>query len=70
MLWRIKIASIIALTLIAGLVVSASCSALNQPDDLSVALGVFGLLVIFIVFPWMLYKIINPKDKPDVTKTV
>lgn len=63
MLLRLRIVVCIALVLVAGLWVSAACAAMNQPDDVSVALGVVALLACFVVFPWLFMKLLRSKGK-------
>lgn len=60
---RLKIAACVLLLVVWGLLASAACTAMNEADDVSLVVGLVGLLASFVLLPWGFSKILRWKGK-------
>lgn len=62
---RFKIAATVAWLVLAVFLLTQCFNLLNAPDDIEVAAGMSGILVLFIAVPWFLIWLFQPKkEKP------
>jgi len=57
----LRIVAFVLLLVVASVLVSGSCAALNEASDFSVACGVLGLALTAAVVPWLAAKILGLK---------